>query len=141
MRRFRGADAVVWGGVRSCGLSGRIGLNGPETEHIDAAAEARNDCNDVGRVHVGSSRGCRPGVVWVMHHTATSPVLARSPKLTTINFLNLSWDRAVRIDCAGPQMNLLDGRRRGPAGDWRCEVLGPRQVVCPRFQRLRQTLS
>ena len=34
-------------------MTARIGLNGPETEHIDAAAEARNDCNDVGRVHVG----------------------------------------------------------------------------------------
>ena len=46
------SDAFVRGGVRLCVLTSSIGFDGPKTEHIDAAAEARNDRYDVGRVHV-----------------------------------------------------------------------------------------
>jgi hypothetical protein len=45
------SDAFVHGGVRLCVLTSGIGFDGPKTEHIDAAAEARNDRYDVGGVH------------------------------------------------------------------------------------------
>jgi hypothetical protein len=54
-----GGDAVVRGGVRLCVLTSGIGFDGPKTEHIDAAAEARNHRYDVEGIHVAgpSDRG------------------------------------------------------------------------------------
>src|SRR5215470_4797021 len=66
-------DGGVQGGVSLGMLAGRIGLDGPETEDLDPAAEARHDCNDVGRIHVGSSRRCRPGRLGDVGYSAGAP--------------------------------------------------------------------
>jgi hypothetical protein len=49
-----GRDAGVQGGVSLCVLASRIGLNGPETQDLDPAAEARHDRYDVEGIHVAA---------------------------------------------------------------------------------------
>jgi hypothetical protein len=73
MRRVvLGQEAIVcsyagfFGGVRSCVLTCRIGLNGAVTDDIDPAVEARHDRYDVDGIHVVAQELCG----WVLDHTA-----------------------------------------------------------------------
>jgi hypothetical protein len=45
------SDAVVLNVVRLCVLTSRIWLNGPQTEHVDPAVEARHGRYDVDGIH------------------------------------------------------------------------------------------
>jgi hypothetical protein len=58
-------DAGFLGGVLTCVLTSRIGLNSAVTDHVEPAVKARNHCYDVNGIHVVAREKCR----WVPHHT------------------------------------------------------------------------
>jgi hypothetical protein len=54
------SDAGVQRRLRPCALTGRAGLNGPQTDHLGPAAQARHYRYDVDGIHVMRDHGPRP---------------------------------------------------------------------------------